>query len=153
MTVRFSTGLRNDMLGDLGLKTSLNNGVLKLYAGVQPASADIAAVGALLLEVTLNGLPFNPGSPTNGLVLDDPVLGTVSKVGPDLWTGVGIANGTAGWARYCGNNADPGTESAVLPRIDMSIAKSGADLNLSNTSIVIGAPTTVDVFTITMAEQ
>jgi len=151
MAVRFSTGLRNEMLDQIGLRGSLGNGVLKIYTGVQPSSADNAAAGTLLLNITVDGLPFNAGSPTNGLNFDAAISATVSKAASENWLGSGIADGTAGWARFCGNNADPGTQSDSLPRIDLSVARTGGDLNLSNTAIVTGAPTTVDTFNIFMA--
>ena len=40
--------------------------------------------------------------------------------------------------------------STTLVRLDGSIATSGADMNLSNIVIAIGAPTTIDSFTVTM---
>lgn len=152
MAVRFSTGLRDNMLDSTGLRESFTASVLKIYSGVQPSSSDDPAPGVLLLEVTVDGLPFNPGSPTNGLNFDAPISAVVSKAAGENWQGSGIASGTAGWARLCGNLADPDSTSTILPRIDMSVAKTGGDLNLSNTAIVIGAPTTVDIFNVVMAE-
>ncbi|RKZ95464.1 MAG: hypothetical protein DRQ40_03570 [Gammaproteobacteria bacterium] len=152
MAVRFSMGLRNNMLDSIGLRESFANGVLKIYSGVQPSSSNDPAPGVLLLEVSVDGLPFNPGVSTNGLNFDIPVSAIVSKAVGENWQGSGIASGTAGWARLCGNMADPGSLSETLPRIDMSVAKTGADLNLSNTAIVVAAPTTVDIFSVTMAE-
>lgn len=153
MSVRFSTGLRNNMLSASGIRETFTNGVLKLYSGVQPTSADGAVTGALLLEVTVNGLPFTPGSATNGLNFDLPVSAVLSKAAAEDWKGSGILAGTVGWARFCGNAVDDDLASTTLPRIDMSVAKTGADLNISNTGIVIGAPTTIDVFNVAMAES
>jgi len=153
MAVRFSTGLRNNMLSASGIRETFTNGVLKLYSGVQPTSADGAISGALLLEVTVDGLPFTPGSATNGLNFDVPVSAVLSKAAAETWKGAGIAAGTVGWGRLQANAVDDDTESTTLPRIDMAVAKTGADLNISNTGIVIGAPTTIDVLNIAMAES
>lgn len=153
MSVRFSKGLRQMMLGSADLKTAFTNSVLRVYSGVQPTSADGAITGTLLLEVTVDGGAFSHGSPTNGLNFDAPVDAVLAKAVAENWKGNGVVQGTAGWARLSGNTLDDGTVSEVLARIDLAVAKTGGDLNLSNTSIVVGAPTTVDVFQINMAES
>lgn len=153
MSVRFSKGLRQMMLGSADLKTAFTNSVLRIYSGVQPTSADGAITGTLLLEVTVDGGAFNHGSAANGLNFDAPVDAVLSKAVAEAWKGNGLVLGTAGWARLSGNPLDDGTSSITLARIDLAVAKTGGDLNLSNTSIVVGAPTTVDVFQINMAES
>jgi len=153
MAIRFSTGLRDDMLGSADLKTVFTNGVLRIYSGVQPTSANDAISGTLLLTVTESSGTFTPGSPTNGLNFGTPASGIIAKAAAEAWSGLGVAAGTAGWARLQGNPLDDDASSTTLARIDMSVAKTGGDLTLSNTSIVIGAPSTVDVFQLTMAEQ
>ena len=144
MTVRLSTGLRNNLVGSIGFATTLANGVIDIYTGAQPATADAAITGALLGTVTLNSGAFASGTPTNGLTFAAPANGAVSKSG--VWSFNGIAVGTAGWFRFRANAADAGAISAVLPRLDGSVAVSGADLNLSNISITVGAPNTIDTF-------
>lgn len=152
MTVRFSSGLRDAMLNTTGLQTSLANGVINIYSGVQPSSSNDAAQGTLLLTVTESGGAFVPGAPGNGLNFDTSIQGVIAKAAAETWQGNGLATGLAGWARFSGNATDAGGASTTLPRIDLSIAQSGGDLNLSNTSIVSGAPTSVGVFQITMLE-
>ena len=152
MTVRFSSGLRDAMLNSTGLKGAFTNGVLEIYSGVQPASADDAVQGTLLLTITESGGAFTPGSPTNGLNFDTALEGVIAKAAAETWSGSGVATGLAGWARLKGNAVDAGGASTTLPRIDLAIAQSGGDLNLSNTSIVTGAPNSVGVFQITMLE-
>ena len=104
--------------------------------------------GTLLGTVTLNSGAFTPGSPTNGLTFAAASGGAVSKSG--VWSFNGVAAGTAGWFRLKGNAADAGGVSTVLPRLDGSVAVSGADLNLSNIAITVSAPVTVDTFTVTI---
>lgn len=48
MTVRLSTGLRNAKAGRLGFAGALNRGVIKVFTGAQPVSADAAETGTLL---------------------------------------------------------------------------------------------------------
>jgi hypothetical protein len=145
MTIRLSTALRTNLAGDTGFAATFADGIIEIRTGTQPATADAAATGTLLGTVTLASGAFTPGSPTNGLTFAAASAGTVSKTG--TWSFVGIAAGTAGWFRFKGNALDNDAISTTLPRLDGSIATSGADLNLSNIAIAIGAPTTVDTFT------
>lgn len=153
MTVRFSTGLRDGMLNATGLKEAFTNGTLYIYSGVQPASADDAVQGTLLLQITESGGAFAHGSATNGINFDAPSGGVVSKAAAETWQGNGVADGLAGWARLCANPTDAGGSSTALARIDLAIAQSGGDLNLSNTSITTSAPTSIGAFQITMLES
>ena len=146
--LRLSTGLRTSLAGTTGLAAALANGVIEIRTGTQPASADSAASGTLLGTVTLASGPFTPGSATNGLTFATASGGSVSKTG--TWSFVGVAQGTAGWFRFKGNGVDEGGSSTSLPRLDGSIATSGADMSLSNINISIGAPTTIDMFTVTI---
>jgi len=148
--LRFSTGLRDGILNATGIKEAMAAGVLRLYSGSQPASADSAISGTLLAEITVGGGAFAHGTATNGLDFDAPVAGILSKAAAETWRGDGLADGVAGWFRFCANPVDTGGSSTTLARIDGSVGRSAADLNLSNTSIVTGVPTTVDVFQITM---
>lgn len=151
MTVRLSTGLRNNLAGALGFAATFDKGVIEIYSGAQPANADAAITGVLLGTVTLNSGAFVPGAPGNGLTFAAPAGGAVAKSG--VWSFNGAAAGTAGWFRLKGNGEDAGGVSAVLPRVDGSIAVSGGDLNLSNITIALGAPNTIDTFTWTQPAQ
>lgn len=148
MTVRLSTGLRTALAGTTGFASVFANGVIEIRTGSQPASADDAPTGTLIGLVTLNSGAFTPGSPTNGLTFAAAAAGAVSKTG--VWSFVGINSvtaNTAGYFRFLGNATDSGASSTTLPRLDGSINTSGADMNLSNISIINGAPVTVDSFT------
>lgn len=148
MTIRLSTGLRTNIVGNTGVGATFANGIVEIRTGSQPATADAAATGTLLGTVTLNNLPFVAGSPTNGLTFAAAVAGVLAKSG--VWSFTGIANGTAGWFRLKANALDNDALSTTLPRLDGSVATSGADMSLSNIAIAVGAPTTIDTFTITM---
>ena len=151
MAVRFSTGLRDKMLGSADLKTALANGIINIYTGAQPASADSAASGTLLGTVTVDAGAFTHGVATNGVNFDTPVAGVLAKAVSENWKFNGIVSGTAGYFRFVGNPVDDGLVSTILPRIDGSVAKTGGDMTLSNTAITAGAPSTIDVFQLTMA--
>lgn len=90
----------------------------------------------------VNGLKFN-GSTTGALVKDP----------AQTWSGVGTAaaaTGTAaGWFRQKGSVVDAGATdaNAVFLRLDGSIATSGADMTVSNVTIVKDATFTLNKFT------
>jgi len=151
MTVRLSTALRTALAGAAGFASTFANGIIEVRTGTQPANADAAVTGTLLGTITLNSGAFVAGSPTNGLTFAAAANGAVSKSG--VWSFNGVAAGTAGYFRLKGNALDNDAVSTALPRLDGSIATSGADLNLSNISIAIGAPNTVDSFIWTQPAQ
>ena len=144
MTIRLSTKLRNNLAGTTGFAATFANGIIEIRTGTQPASADNAATGTLLGTITLASGAFTPGVATNGLTFAAASSGAVSKSG--VWSMNGDNNGTAGWFRLKGNAYDDNLSSTTLPRMDGSIAVSGADMNLSNLVIAVGAPTTIDGF-------
>lgn len=98
-------------------------------------------IGVLTLGVTA----------VNGLTWDVSAAGTMVKNPTETWSGVAIADGTAGWFRWTAAVADPGAADTgeVYMRLDGSIAASGSNLN-GSTSIVNGATQTItaDQFTI-----
>lgn len=152
MTTRLSTGLRTALAGTGGgFSTVFANGIIEVYSGAQPANADAAVTGTLLLTITLASGAFTAGTPTNGLTFAAAAAGVAAKTG--IWSGNGVAAGTAGWARFKANGVDAGALSTVLSRMDMAVGTSGADLNLSNLVIAISSPNTVDTFTFTVPAQ
>jgi hypothetical protein len=153
MTVKLSTGARNALAGATGFGATFEAGVLFVYSGPQPLSADNAPSGTLLGIVTRDGGTFAFGSPENGLSFGTPASGTVAKKAADNWKFSGIARGTAGWFRLMGNASDGLGQSATAPRMDGSVGVSGADLNLSNIAVEVGAPHTIDVFQFTIPAQ
>lgn len=153
MTIKLSTGLRTALAGATGFGVTFNQGVIHIYSGPQPVTADAPVSGTLLGIVTQAAGPFAFGSPTNGLEFDAAVDGTVSKNPAQEWKFKGIADGTAGWFRLMGNAADALGNSTTSPRLDGSIGTSGADLNLSNIAVRVNVPATVDVFTFGIPAQ
>lgn len=129
-------------------KGIFRNGVIRLYTGTQPADADQAETGTLLCEITQGAGAFTPGSPGNGINFGQVVAGTIGKATGEVWSGVNVATGTAGWARFYANDRTLGA-STTTPRLDCSVATSGAQIGLSSTSLVSGVTTTLDVVGIT----
>ncbi len=255
MALRLSTGLRNFMLQHGSAKNALQNGEIQVYSGAQPATADAAKTGTLLVTLTedsdartaevlatgtmtltggasgsidtvtvdgVNIIPqgavaFNSSltqtaadlaaainlgmsspeytatsdgavvtitakrgtgagpntfvvtatlttitasytdmasgvSAVNGLRLGNAAAGVLSKDSTQTWSGVAVADGTAGWARYVGSVADAGGADATgtAIRLDGSCGTSGTQFNLSTTVIASGATITGDSFSATM---
>jgi hypothetical protein len=90
-------------------------------------------------------------SAVNGLNWDVTAAGVISKDADELWEGTAVATGTAGWARFEASTLDSLAldSTEAFPRLDGAIATSGAELNLGNTSFVIGVPQIVTSFQLT----
>lgn len=133
------------------LKDIFKDGVLEIYSGSQPATADAAKTGTLLLRISVASGAFVSGAVANGLEFGLASAGAIAK-NSEVWSDTGIADGTAGWFRLYANATDAGgadTTPFLYPRIDGAVATSGSELNMSTTSIVTGATTTIDSFAIT----
>jgi len=91
-------------------------------------------------------------NPVNGLSWGDAAVGTLTKLTTQVWSGVAVATGTAGWFRIEASVSDAGgtdsTESIF--RADGTIATSGAEINMGSTSITSGLTYTLDSFTVTL---
>lgn len=151
MAIRFSTGLRNKLLDTDSFKGVFANGIIEIYTGAQPASSDNAPGATLLGVATLDAGAFVPGQAANGINWGTAADGVMPKEPTENWKFNGIAAGTAGWFRVKANAVDDDSVSTTLPRCDGSIATAGADLNMSNTAVVVGAPNTIDVLNIRLA--
>jgi len=149
--ISYSTGLINSMMGTTSLKAALANGVIRVYSGAQPASADSAATGTLLGTVSLAGGAFTEGTVTNGLEFDAPVGKSISKAAAEDWKFKGVAAGTIGYMRFQGNAVDAQGSSITLPRIDMSVGITSGDVRLSTVTSAVNSIITIDTFTITAA--
>lgn len=106
------------------------------------------------------GTIVNMGSVTagvanvNGLVFGVPASQVLGKRTGDVWSGVAVADGVAGWFRFYQSEADAGAldSSAVFRRLDGNIATSGATMNMSNTTIVNLATQTITAVALTQPE-
>jgi hypothetical protein len=138
------------LVGKRDFRNIFKNGILEIYSGTQPTDADTVEAGVKLLRITVSSGAVVPGVATNGLNFDAPSAGVLSKAAAETWSGVGLANGTAGWFRFYTNLYQTGA-GTTLVRFDGSVSTSGAQLNLSSVSIVTSATTTIDTFTVTLA--
>ena len=126
---RLSTVFANQQLD--AIRADFANGVLAIYSGTQPASADDAETGDLLCLITQNGQPFTAGQPTNGLNFAAPSDGVMDKAGGEVWAGIILKSGVAGWFRFYDNNYMTGA-STTAKRFDGEISPlSSAELRMS----------------------
>lgn len=151
MATRISRGQRLALLTDL--VNDLNDGVIRIYSSSPPAKADDAESGILLATITESSGAFSGGSPTNGLSLDIATVvhadgySEVSKAVAETWSGVGLANGVAGWARYYDNAYTLGASNTAI-RWDGLCGLSNAQFIISNLNITLGETVTISSFTI-----
>ena len=152
MAERFSISHANAICA--AVRTAYANGVLAIYGGAsQPADAENTEAGTLLALITVSSGAFTPGEATNGLNFDAPSAGVLNKAAAETWSGVGLAAAgtgtTATYFRFYDNSQDTGASPTGL-RFDGAIGTSStAELQMSVTTIVSGAPVVINSFTYT----
>lgn len=135
MAYNFSTGFVASTLANIS--GILAHGVIEVYSGPRPVSGDAATKGTLLGVITASGLPFEAGSPANGLLFEtDAVEGVISKDPAQVWQFKALASGTAGWLRIKSNAVDTGGVSTTAVRIDGSIAAFGGDATIEGSTML-----------------
>ena len=122
-------------------------GIIRIRTGTQPADADTTESGTLLVEISQASAAFVADTFANGLNFGEVSEGTLAKESGETWSGVAGNTGTAGWFRFYANDVDTGASTTAI-RFDGSVATSGAQLNMSNTTITSGGTTTIDTVSI-----
>jgi hypothetical protein len=164
VTVPFNTSLTQTATD---LAAAINNNPKNLLYIASASGAVVSIKGKLGLGATPNGWVVASTATTitktdvnmaggvdavNGLTFGDSDAGTLVKAANETWSGVGLAAGTAGWFRYEGALAD--TEASdtagAFNRLDGNISTSGANLNMSSTTVAIGATQTISTFNLTV---
>jgi len=84
----------------------------------------------------------------NTLKLGAPAVGVIAK-SADVWSGVALATGTAGYSRLTTSSDGLGASTTDI-RLQGNISTSGAELNMSSINLVIGATQTIDTFQLMM---
>jgi len=153
MAERLSTGFVNATQVTGCTKDVMANGVIGIFSGTQPASANDTEAGSLLMLLTLNSGAFVGGVATNGLNMDAVVDGVLYKAAAEVWSGVGLAAAgtgtTATWYRWYANAYTTGASTSAV-RVDGAIGTTSAyEMRMSNTTIVENGPSTVSTFTYT----
>lgn len=153
MAEKMSTGFRDKTNTTGSVKAVMANGCIDIYSGSQPATADAAESGILLVRLTKDAGVFTPGVATNGLNMGDSSAGVLSKAAGEVWKGIGTAEAgegvQAGWFRWR-ENGDTGGASTSFARVDGAVGSTTAfELRLSNTVIAAGVPVEITTFTFT----
>jgi len=123
------------------------NNIIRVYSGAAPANADAVETGVLLLKLTKSSGAVVPGVITNGNNFDVITTGVLAK-DANVWSGVGLADGTAGYWRLYDNGEITGA-STTSKRCQGTCGTSGTDFVMSSSTIVTGATVTLDSFNIT----
>lgn len=138
MAFQISTALSNKMLDTAPLRTVMNLGFIKIYAGTPPADAD-AAIGSATLLCTVS----NNATATGLTLAATAAARTIAKNGSEVWSGVNAASGTAAFFRYVAVG-DTGAASTTEARIQGTVGTGGADMNLSSVNLTSGAIQALD---------
>lgn len=162
-TVPFNTSLNQTAID---LAAAINNNPKNLLFIAEASAATVNIKAKLGLGATANGWVVASTvttitktdtnmaggvDPVNGLTFGDAADGTLVKNPAETWSGVGLAAGTAGWFRFEGSIADTeAADTSVFNRLDGNISTSGANLNMSSTTIAIGATQTISTFNLTI---
>ena len=157
MAERLSTGFA-DAINETGsIKSIMDDSVIHIYSGSQPATADDTETGDLLMIITQDSAEFVPGAPANGLSMGVSAAGVLAKNTAETWSGNGLpaaSTGTiAGWFRWYANDVDTGPSTTAI-RVDGAIGgTSSYELQVSNTTIVEDGPAIFPIFNYTTTKQ
>lgn len=103
MTMRLSTGLRNFLAKEGSVNGALNNGLIEIYTGAQPATPDAAPTGTLLTVIS------NEGGAVTSEVLATGTLTLTAGAGGELNTltvnGIDIIGGAVPFDGTLGQTA------------------------------------------------
>lgn len=144
MSAKISTGLRDYMLITGSLKAGIDGGVINIYSGTAPATADAALSGNVLLAVISND------AAGTGITMETPsIAGVLSKAAAEIWRGLIIVSGTASFYRFVGLT-DDGLLSTTQRRVQGSIAVVGGDLNFSSIAFVSTNYKSIDSYNIAL---
>lgn len=127
MSVQYSTAVRNAM-GDAWESAMGTSAKVRIYSGAQPATCATAASGTLLAEFALASDWSAAGSGGAKSLSSLPVSTT------------GLAAGTAGHYRFVDSAGTTCHEQG-------SVATSGGDMAIDNTSIAVGQTVQITAFT------
>ena len=127
MTIKLNTSIRNVIVDYLlTIVGSGASGELKIYTGSAPVDANAVASGTLLVTIVLTSGHAASSAGAAALNMNE--------------TGVAVATGTAGWARW--------HDSSDIYRLDMSVGTTGTDAIITNATITNGGTVTLTALTL-----
>lgn len=147
MTVSLSTGLAEGLATTGSLRSLINECLVRVYSGTEPASAD-AAIGSatLMLEISVNGsgtpLTWEVGAPG----------GVLSKSASEVWEGENLQAGGVTFFRIV-KPGDTGASSTTAVRIQGSAGGLGNDLVITDLPLVAGQSKSFELFQVAVPKQ
>ena len=129
--LKYAVAAKNARLNILTTQIG-TSGLLAIYTGTQPTNPDTALSGNTLLASLALSSTFAPAASSGVLTANSITSATAGNTGTATWATLTTSGGTR--------------------IVDMSVGTSGADLNLSTTSIVSGATVAVSSLTITAGD-
>lgn len=148
MSVRLSSTLRTVITDIASIRSALHLGVIDIYDGPQPLSADMAPTGRHLARITQNGDTFVAGTPNGGLHTQSVSKGVLGRSG--LWRLKGISTGTPTWFRWKSNQHDTNATSDQYVRLDGAI---GRELILEHESVTPDTEFNINSFSLMLRPQ
>lgn len=142
MSLKISTGVRDHLLVTGSLKAAVDGGVIRVYNGPIPATADAALSGNTLL-VTISNNDAGTGITMNAASAS----GVLGKNSAEVWSGTVVANGTPTFYRFS-SLTDDFLLSTTAKRVQGTAGSAGFDLNFANTTFVTGEVKRVDTYDI-----
>lgn len=127
--------------------TATSSGANVLISGPKGSGSLLNSMVCATTVTTMTATPSSSGAPTtagvdaaNGLTFSFPAdSGRVTMSG--TWSGLGLAAGTVGMARYVCDGGDAGTASSTTyRRIDGTVTVTGGagDFTIDNTNVAVG---------------
>ena len=137
------------------LRDVLAGGVIDIFSGSVPATADAAITGSLVCRISLSSGTWAAGSPVNGLFLGAVSAGSIRKA-TGTWSGVGLVSPSAVMTHFRwkanATDADGADTTYIYPRIQGTVGVgSSYNLNVVSTTLAVGATLTIDTATFTPA--
>jgi len=129
-------------------------GVVNLYAPFWlGALADGLTVASTETTLVVTDANFSTGTTAlNGLNFKFPAVAGVLSKETTIWQGTAAATGTAGYFRFVAGGSTVSGVGGTDVRFDGSVGTSGADLNLSSTSIASASEQTISGFDINVGQ-
>lgn len=145
MTINVSTGLRTWMLSGGHFKAAMDGGLLVMYSGTPPATADDALSGnTALVTISLTGGGGGISFATNA------IAGVLSKAPGETWQGTNVATDTATFFRFYESGGDPALASTTEKRFQGSVGVISTDIILGDAALAISGVTPMDSFNVTI---
>lgn len=147
MAFKFSTEIRRQQCVVGSLKSILDGGIIRLYSGTVPYSADDGLLGNdVLCDITVSGTG-------DGLSFESTASNaTLTKSLNEVWQGNVLKSGTVTFFRFI-LPTDSGLKNTTEVRIQGSVGGPAADLTISNAMLTLGAPQRLEYFAISLLES